>query len=257
MDKYIILFDVDGTLTHRGEQNVAKTILESIKMAKQKGHIVAISTGRSLKNTLALQGCEVFDYIVCLMGTEVYDVKQQKVVYQYPEHMKNEYIKPLIEYLISTGKEWTYKDCYEDKTTYNVGKYGGRFNAVQVGRAEVENDLKNNNIMQLLAIEGVITSDMIDRYSELDFIKMPPDYYDILKKGQNKGVAIKYFKKCYPGYKTVAVGDSFNDIGMFETCDISIAMGNSVDAIKKMTTYVTKSIDDDGVPYALKHILKI
>lgn len=70
-------------------------------------------------------------------------------------------------------------------------------------------------------------------------------------------VAIKYFKKCYPGYKTVAVGDSFNDIGMFETCDISIAMGNSVDAIKKMTTYVTKSIDDDGVQYALNHILKI
>ena len=47
--------------------------------------------------------------------------------------------------------------------------------------------MSHNDIMELVA------------HNRLDFIKMPPDYYDILKKGQNKGVAIKYFKKCYPG----------------------------------------------------------
>ncbi len=45
---------------------------------------------------------------------------------------------------------------------------------------------------------------------------------------------------------TVAIGDNFNDISMFRVAGCSIAMGNAPDKVKEMSTYVTKSSEDDG-----------
>ncbi len=56
---------------------------------------------------------------------------------------------------------------------------------------------------------------------------------------------------------TVSIGDSSNDVPMFEKTDISIAMGNSSEIIKQKTTYVTKDINDNGLIYAFRNILTI
>lgn len=44
---------------------------------------------------------------------------------------------------------------------------------------------------------------------------------------------------------------------MFEASDISIAMGNAKEDVKKAATFTTKSLDENGAAYALKSILKI
>lgn len=46
-------------------------------------------------------------------------------------------------------------------------------------------------------------------------------------------------------------GDSMNDEGMIKEFD-GTAMGNALDDIKKVAKRVTKSVDEDGVAYALK-----
>lgn len=46
-------------------------------------------------------------------------------------------------------------------------------------------------------------------------------------------------------------GDSMNDEGMIKEFD-GMAMGNALDDIKKVAKRVTKSVDEDGVAYALK-----
>ena len=40
---------------------------------------------------------------------------------------------------------------------------------------------------------------------------------------------------------------------MFEHADISIAMGQGNDRLKAVATFVTKSIDQDGIEYACRH----
>lgn len=43
------------------------------------------------------------------------------------------------------------------------------------------------------------------------------------------------------------------DISMMRQAPISIAMGNAIDEVKEVATYITKSNQEDGIEYACKH----
>jgi hydroxymethylpyrimidine pyrophosphatase-like HAD family hydrolase len=47
-----------------------------------------------------------------------------------------------------------------------------------------------------------------------------------------------------------------NDLAMFRTSGISIAMGNATDDVKKMATHVTTSNADEGFAGAIDVILR-
>ena len=52
---------------------------------------------------------------------------------------------------------------------------------------------------------------------------------------------------------TMAIGDSTNDLAMLDYAHISIAMGNSQNEVKERVSFVTKTVEEEGVAYALKH----
>lgn len=54
-------------------------------------------------------------------------------------------------------------------------------------------------------------------------------------------------------YRTFAFGDSENDLPMMRVVDYSVAMGNALDSVKQAASYVTASVQEDGVPMALRH----
>lgn len=256
-NKYVILIDVDGTLVESGKTEVCKTVIDSLKYAKQQGNILAIATGRSVNTTLNVDCYNIFNYIACLMGSVIYSVKENKIIYEDENKINNQYIKPLIEHFINSGKEWTYKDDKEDKSTMDINNCGNRFNAKIVSKETVFEDIKNNKIFQLLACEEIVDNSIKEKFTDLDFVLMPDNYYDILKKGNSKAKTVKYFKEKFPEYKIVAIGDSNNDIPMLKTADISIAMGNADKNVKDLCKYQTKTLKEDGVSYAIKEILKI
>ena len=53
---------------------------------------------------------------------------------------------------------------------------------------------------------------------------------------------------------TVAFGDSMNDIEVVQEAGIGVAMGNAVDALKKVADYVTAPIGEDGIYKACEHL---
>jgi hydroxymethylpyrimidine pyrophosphatase-like HAD family hydrolase len=54
---------------------------------------------------------------------------------------------------------------------------------------------------------------------------------------------------------TIAIGDQNNDIPMFKAAGFSIALGNAKEEIKSMSDYVTLTNDENGVAYAIDHVL--
>ena len=40
---------------------------------------------------------------------------------------------------------------------------------------------------------------------------------------------------------------------MMSQAPIAIAMGNAIDELKEVATFVTKNCDDDGIEYACQH----
>ena len=67
-------------------------------------------------------------------------------------------------------------------------------------------------------------------------------YLDVTPPGRDKGTFVQAMAKRL-GISTGAVatiGDMQNDLAMFRTSGISIAMGNATDDVKKQATHVTR-----------------
>ena len=79
---------------------------------------------------------------------------------------------------------------------------------------------------------------------------------DVIKKGLTKGTGIKTILMNNEYTKSYGIGDGLNDIEMFENVDVSIAMGNASDEVKKHAKIVTSSIFERGVEQILEKIIK-
>lgn len=56
-----------------------------------------------------------------------------------------------------------------------------------------------------------------------------------------------------PDWRTMAMGDSDNDLTMLAAADVSVAMGNGNDNVKAMATWTTTAISDNGLWNAFEH----
>lgn len=76
-----------------------------------------------------------------------------------------------------------------------------------------------------------------------------PFFLDITCKDTSKGNAIKNLCKYLKIdlKDSVAIGDSYNDLTMFEVVGHSVAMGNASEDIKKTVDEVTDTNNEDGV----------
>ena len=50
----------------------------------------------------------------------------------------------------------------------------------------------------------------------------------------------------------MACGDQDNDIEMLLAAGVKVAMGNATEDLKKIADYVTETVDNDGVVYAVE-----
>ena len=53
--------------------------------------------------------------------------------------------------------------------------------------------------------------------------------------------------------RTFGFGDSMNDAEMLVACDEAIVMGDARHGVERYATFRTRSVDDDGIAYALRH----
>jgi Cof subfamily protein (haloacid dehalogenase superfamily) len=94
--------------------------------------------------------------------------------------------------------------------------------------------------------------------TEATAVRSQSYYLDVTPPGHDKGTFVKAIAKRL-GISTDAVatiGDMQNDLAMFRTSGVSIAMGNATDDIKKVATHVTASNEDEGFAGAIEMILK-
>ena len=83
-------------------------------------------------------------------------------------------------------------------------------------------------------------------------------YLDVTAPGCDKGTFVRAIAKrlAISTDAVATIGDMENDLPMFRTSGMSIAMGNATDDIKKHATHVTASNEDEGFAKAIDMILK-
>jgi Cof subfamily protein (haloacid dehalogenase superfamily) len=105
----------------------------------------------------------------------------------------------------------------------------------------------------LLEIEG-----------ELRLLNLPiyltysaPTYLEITQAGINKGEALKILAEylAIPLEDILVIGDSQNDVSMFEIAGMAVAMGNAPEEVKAAADLVAPSNDEDGVAWVLRELV--
>lgn len=271
-----LFFDIDGTiLNSQGVMN--KAVFETLLECKRKGFLISIVTARSgrivfrdheipgVKNQLLERG-------IFYNGGTIFD--NIHGFYQHtpvPGNIISELTSFVQKYDDNLQIALQHDDIYHsfkfkmsDKELISWG-----FRAEEIidfKKAQIEPTTK---MMVFVGQEWQrISGDLSDLHSEMsrhfgaivNFIlaDSKKSIY-ILSKYATKGNAINKLISLYgiPPNEVAVFGDDTPDIGMFGMFGESIAMGNAHDSLKAISTFVTKSNDEDGVIYALKNHLKI
>lgn len=102
---------------------------------------------------------------------------------------------------------------------------------------------------------------VIETFSKMDELAISSSGHrniEITDYLAQKGIALENFVKerSIRLEETMAIGDNYNDVSMFQRVGRAVAMGNAVEAIKKQCDYVTATNDEHGVAKAIWDVLR-
>lgn len=251
--KKLIAFDMDGTILKNGE--ISKEVYNAFKRLNENGVILIPDTGRTLKSLkkyfkkLGLH--ENVDIGIFNTGAVIQKISTGQIIKHFHLTMEDYYkIKEITPENLGPY-------IYTPFKAYYMNEYNDVFKK-DVDFLEMSiNKIGKNEYIEISRINVMGKKEELDKVYEIYKKKFENDYYivrnidesiEFLDKNANKGLALKYLiKKINRGQvDTISIGDGNNDIEMFENTDISVAMGNSSDNVKKSAKIVADTIDNNG-----------
>ncbi|WP_127942946.1 MULTISPECIES: HAD family hydrolase [unclassified Mycoplasma] len=273
--RWLIFIDLDGTfLQDSTTGHLNPSDVKAVEQMIKRGHIVCITTGRPWRST-----------------AEIYrKLKLDTVVSNYNGahiHNPSDYnFQPYITNLNLNDVMYILGDEELQKATRNVAFEGPGWVQLQKRDPHLENVFGFSSAPKFhvgldfhklpLKPTGVIvdTNQNVDIRKLLDYLKrrfgdlvefsswskgdgLTP-VIDMTRLGATKSKAVSLISRYYkvPVYQTISIGDGYNDIPMFLTTEISVAMANASDDIKSFATWITsKSHKEGGVAEFLELFL--
>lgn len=255
--KKAVFFDIDGTILD--EKNyIPKSTVEAIHKLQARGNYAFLCTGRSrafVKNKALL--AIGFDGIISGCGTMI-EFHEEVVYYKKLEleevkktiaFLKEQNVAVIMEgrFRLFVDEDDFGSDMYIARLRHEVGK-----ELVPITGNEENWEVSKFSCATERADLELVKRGLSGRY-ELLVHDIP--VMEIVPKGCSKGTGI--LKVCeklgIDPADTYAVGDSVNDLPMFEVAGHSIAMGNANDAVKQKASYVTRTLHEDGIYDAMEH----
>lgn len=269
----IIGYDIDGTII-RDDQTFSDYTKETLKLLKDKGHVLVTCTGRAypvLPDTLKIYS----DYALLCNGALLYDIKNKtseslksinlKIVYEILDITKD--LDVDIDYFSSDK-------IYSDEYTYdNIEKYvdnnPNTAAMVRKCRTKVKDPLKeclDNNLdiikINIFVSKGIDKQELMDKLNKLDLeiSSSLKTNIEITAKGCNKGTGLLYLaNKLNLDYKDIMMcGDASNDIPALKVAGVSVVLKNGLDVAKGYADYITKYDNNhDGLAKFFKEYFKL
>lgn len=249
----LVGLDIDGTLLVTG-QPPTLTVLAAIKAARARGHELVLATGRSLSGALyAAQQLQIADgWLVASNGSVV--IKMTNATYEVVA-LHTVDARAVVE-LVTVVRP----DLLIATEIVGVGYHvSAPFPPFELGGDQVPvaspADLWAEKTPRI-AIHGDNAQDLVPsiRSGGMTATRTRPDWVDVTPGGVSKATALEEIRRDLgiPRSRTVAIGDSENDISMLSWAEYSVAMGNAPDSVRFRAKYATKSIEDDGAALILQ-----
>lgn len=275
---------MDGTLL-TSTQEITEENREAIKYAQSKGVEVVIATGRAYEEAGdLLKDAGIITPMICANGAEI-RTNEHIIVDTNP--LSKELAREIAEIL---HKHQVYYEVYTNRGTYTVDKTVARSLIMDI--FTVSGHIKNMEEIKQAAEERLAVIHQLDSYEELfeddDQIiyKLLAFHFDpivlsnvreeltelvdvaisasgkenleITSVHAQKGIALEKFADArgIPLVETMAIGDNYNDVSMFQKAGRAVAMGNAVEDIQRQCHFVTGTNEESGVGQAIRKALE-
>ena len=279
----LIASDLDGTLLDEPNR-ISKINLDAIEYAYQKGAKFCFSTGRDLQSVKDIT-CLLKNKPVLLLGngSEVYD-EDENLVFQ--NFFNNKYLEEVCEIMNKHDVPHMIFTTHGFYTTTNPVEVRRRF-IERIGKIKNQEmahifatnmDKPCNNLVQIediqefaktkkvLKVEGFHYNSkpvedvkkVLEKFTELSHLSTGKNNVEVTNLTATKGLALKWYCE-YANIKedeVMVMGDSHNDLSMFELFKYSFAPENSIQEIKNFAYKVVKSCDEHGVSQAIYEFIK-
>ena len=284
----LIALDMDGTLLNE-EGVISRENTEAILHAQSLGHIVMIATGRSYMDAerqLRLAGLEC--PVVSLNGAVV-TLPDRTIAASTP--LNKEDIIPLLRWM-NEIPELYYEVYTEDNVYVELDKrvrleklsalkddevpeevswllkamIDQQFQQAAVTYVESMEEIwskEDTLIYKTLAfsLNRELLKEASTRFASIPGLIITASHVnniEINHKDANKGNGVGMLAAHYgiPAGEVAVMGDSYNDLPMFEMAGYRIAMENAAPILKETADFITLSNTEHGVAAGLRHLLE-
>ncbi len=263
--KYLFAIDLDGTLlSNSATSEIHPDTVKSIKKLREQGHIVCIATGRPWRaSEKAYKQLGLDTVIANYNGAQIHNPSD----YDFTQHISymnltdvlyilgDEKLKAAKSNLAIEGPGWVQLEKRDEDLERVFGfdgaakfRVGIDIHKIPLKPTGIIFDTKPGvNIRQLKEHLQRRYGDLAEFSSWSKGEGLTP-VFDMTNIGITKAKAISLIARYYDidMVNTVAIGDGYNDVPMFDVSEISAAMANSSEDIKALTTYVTTKTNKEG-----------
>lgn len=250
----LLLLDIDGTLLN-SKKELPVSAKEALVKARQKGHDLAIATGRApfmIHNLL--KELEIDTYITF---NGQYIVHGSKPIHS--EALKPGSLSDIVEFAEQRDHPLVFMN--EKKMVSSIDFHPDIDESIKTLKfphppAEKEFHMNNDIYQALVFCKEEEEKQYHNNFEDLRFVRWHRVSCDILPLGGSKASGIERLIKAtgHSLKETIAFGDGLNDVQMMEIAGFSVAMDNGHDETKKLASYVAGHVDEDGLAKAFEHL---
>ncbi len=243
----VVIFDVDNTIYDSKKSLVPEKTRQLLAELSAKDNVIlGLATGRGRKKLDIIEDIlPFFTFKILLNGAVV--LKDNDIIFDEPLKTKD------IEFALDktkghdlnvgmVGLDDEAVNYWDDRVGYGMKVMRGIFPKV-----DPEFYLKSK-IYQLWMFADYET-EILDIAKDIPAFRVYPWHHggaDFNYPHINKSFGIKKALETLPECQLICVGDGYNDIGMLEIADISIAMENSrFDELKEKADHIAPAISED------------
>lgn len=264
----LIGIDCDDTILNSKKEISDFDTLMIRKANDEKNIKCVLTTGRPfVKGTIEyykkMQIYKENQYYIAYNGAAIYDVYKEKLLFS--SLLTSDDIKkihsvvkdyPVSHYIHKTG-------CIYCDMVNEYSYLEKEYNGIEIYNIDFENISDNEKAFKYMLggephlikeIFSLIPKEIKEKYNVV--ISMPC-FLEFMKKDVNKWNGLLELAKILEinSNEIMAIGDSMNDYEMIKNAKIGVAMGNSLEKIKSIASYVTSDNDNDGVGKAIKKLI--
>lgn len=243
MSKKLFIFDLDGTLLN-SEKYITKESKEAIWKCKKAGNEIAYITGRgTIKTREFIKGLPC-DAYACNNGSKIFCkdelVKSNCIDFQEAKRFLEEQCKTKEFFVVMEPYKYL---NYDDKKIDN--RYYFKSNIDNLPNKPID-------MISISKREGI----HIDLYPMFQFKKSGKSELMVNSKKATKLNALNTIAEFFNISKEdiISFGDDYSDLEVFENSGTSVAMGNAIEELKKVATYVTDDNNSNGIANFINNI---